>query len=95
MNLQRTDAYHNFVSRYPDSEPEATVHSNGMRTEIMLGMRHDIVEQVLIGLYSPDGACRREEVIEEDTLKRSLGVLRVLPESALDFARQHADAIAR
>ncbi|UVM48591.1 hypothetical protein LOY38_19680 [Pseudomonas sp. B21-015] len=85
----RSDSYRGFIQRYPRTDFRQQLHESDRTSEIGLGKVHDIVEAMFVGIYNEDGSIVAEQHFDEQTLRQNLGVIRVLPEAALEIGLQN------
>lgn len=86
----RTESYRQFVNQYPYADFTKNKHESGRTSEIAIGMRHDIVEAMFVGIYNEDGSVVAEQHFDESTLSSNLGVVRVFPQPAIEIGIQNA-----
>lgn len=88
--MDRSYVYQQFISRYPDAEEHAFEVGNNRSCSVMVGLFYGVVEVAFVGVYLPDGRFKSEHLYFENDLRTALGVIRVDPEDALNFAKQRA-----
>lgn len=88
--MERSKAFYDFMQRYPYAEDHQFELNEQRACDIRLGMLHDIVEEVFVGVYLKSGEIRIEQRLLEQDMKSALGVIRVLPEAALQLGLDYA-----
>jgi len=86
----RSDSYRGFVNQYPHADFSKHNHESGRTSEIAIGMFHDIVAAMFVGIYNEDGSIVAEQNFDEQTLRENLGVIRVFPQPAIEIGIQNA-----
>ncbi|PKF72698.1 hypothetical protein CW360_03005 [Pseudomonas fluvialis] len=88
--MDRGELFYQFMQKYPSAEDHQFELNERRMCEIRLGMFHDIVEEAFVGVYLRTGErCDEMRLLEQD-MSSALGVIRVLPEAALQLALEHA-----